>query len=281
MDPTSHWNENQGNSAAREIPPAYNVPSAPLAPPPDYDTAIGVNLSTESSEHAITNHEPITLTIEGKFIYSSLSRPEPVYSLSHALDGHELNLTGVLLTRIDRNPARLSRPVVKRDVFALRDAPSLHIGPAKYEIDGLRYISGKKGYMSRKITRNGQGWAAGGRGLPSFILRPTSPPDSDTQLYEWRDKNSDHNIGMETRRLWDKEKKVELSPPKIELRVGSNVDKEYLDFLVAVWCMHNWREAKEITKEPLTWEEFKEQAKTTAAKSKHRRWNANLGAVVF
>ncbi|WEW58232.1 hypothetical protein PRK78_003700 [Emydomyces testavorans] len=285
MDWALHQRPSQTESAADEVLPAYNVPSAPLAPPPDYETAIAGNPSSQTSHHTIANYAPITLSIEGKYIYSSLSKPLPIYSLTHELDGHELSLNGILLTRIDRNPAydqnNNTAVAAKRDVFALRDAPSLHLGPAKYEIDGVRYLSGKRGFMSRKITRNGQGWTVGGPGLPSFVLRPASAPSSETQLYEWRDRASDHYIAVETRRRWDKEKKEEVSPPTMELRIGANVDKGYLDFLVAAWCMHNWREAKEITREPLTWEEFRDQARATAAKNKARRWNIMLGHAVF
>lgn len=259
MDSTSS-SQHPPPRAPGEAPPAYTSPSHPLEPPPDYETAVtAADPSALSTQHEISNHEPITLRIEGKYIFSSQSKSSPIYSLTHELDGHELSTSGILLTRIDPHPIRRQsgRASSKRDVFALRDASPLLIGPSKYEIDGVRYLSGKKGYMSRSITLAGQGWTVGGRGLPSFSLRPTTAPDSDALQYEWRDRMSDHYIATETRRRWNKERKVQLTPPKLELRIGANVDKGYLDFLVAAWCMHNWREAKEITKEPLTWEECK------------------------
>ncbi|EEP76380.1 predicted protein [Uncinocarpus reesii 1704] len=257
MDPALDQSQTQNASASGDFLPAYNAPSVPLAPPPDYETAVGANPPTPASQHGITNHKPLTLSIEGKYVYSSLSKPDPIYSLTHELDGHELSLQGILLTRLDQNPVRRMRTTVKRDVFALRAPPALHIGPTKYEIDGLRYLSGKNGYMTKKVSRTGMGWTVGGRGLPSFVLRPSTSADSDAELYEWRDRTNDHYIATETRRRWDKQNKVEISPPTLELRIGANVDKGYLDFLVAAWCMHNWREAKDITKEPLSWEECK------------------------
>lgn len=246
----------QQSPRPRDAPPAYTAPSVPLVPPPDYETAITGDPSVFTTQHEVASHEPITLRIEGKYIYTSASK-SPIYSLTHALDGYELNATGILLTRIDSSAVRRvnGRPP-KRDVFALRDASPLRIGPAKYEIDGVQYLSGKRGYMTRSIHRNGQGWSVGGRGLPSFALRPMVS-ESGALQYEWRDRMSDHYIATETRRQWNKDTKSETTPPTLELRIGKNVDKGYLDFLVAAWCMHNWREAKEITKEPLTWDECK------------------------
>ncbi|KAI1908839.1 hypothetical protein LOZ61_005358 [Ophidiomyces ophidiicola] len=258
MDPAACRFHHPHELSAFEVPPPYNSPSVPLEPPPDYEAAVaGSDAASQSSQYALFTRQAITLSIEGRHVYSSLSKPKPIYSLTHELDGHELSLNGILLTRIDRQSSagEDDQPVRKRDVFALRDAPQLHLGPAKYEIDGLRCLSGKKGYMNKTCTRSGQGWSAGGCGLPSFGLRPTSNPGVDAAMYEWRDKSSDHIIAIETRRRWDKKNKIEVSPPTMELKIGANVDKSYLDFLVASWCIHNWREAKELTKEPLTWEE--------------------------
>lgn len=293
-------------------PPPYSTPTqafgqATTDAPPDYQTVIETQTASssrgeaDSAEHA----GPTTLTIDGRHIVSSMSPQQPIYSLSHELDGWELNLTGIMLTRIEQTPeGKRPAKAKRRDVFALRDTP-LPVGPAYYQIDGKRFLSQKKGHMNKKYTKSGQGWSASGRDLPSFGLRPKSRSGPEGRGYEWCDKMTDRVIAMETRRSWDEKNKKELTPPKLELRLSDDVPAEYLDFLVAAWCMHNWREAKDITKEPLSWEEckyislatrdcpkneatqpadatdyhatVKEEAKTTGRNTKNRGWKLGMG----
>ncbi|KAL1960301.1 hypothetical protein VTO42DRAFT_8261 [Malbranchea cinnamomea] len=271
-------------------PPSYEsvsqtpAPSQPLEAPPDYQTAVEqtvsassvgeTNLLSQTSSAGQSGH-PV-LTIDGRYIVSSTCSQEPIYSLTHALDGHETNTAGVLLTRIEQQRTATrdgtTRKAKKRDVFALRNKSTLSF--SGYEIDGKRFLSGKTGFMSTRASRSGMGWAAGGKGLPSFTLRPSKMLSrSGERQYEWRDNKTDKVIAIEIRRTWDTKDKVELTPPKLQLRFElGDVDKEYLDFLIAAWCMHNWREAKDLTKEPLTWEEFKEQAKTTMKNKPRYNW---------
>ncbi|EGD98954.1 hypothetical protein TESG_06317 [Trichophyton tonsurans CBS 112818] len=252
--------------------------------PPAYEDVAGEGSQSSAPRPQQRSSGAVTLTIHGKEIYSSASQSgQPVYSLTRALDGHELNQYGVLLTRIeDRTVSSTSSrgtpatKSVKRDVFALRDAPVLHIGHARYEIDGRRYLSDKRGRMSRSSFGVGSGWTAWGKGLPSFYLQRSESGNAaqvgettDSSFYEWREKENGPLIAMETRRRWDMENKVEISPPRLELmKSWDDFDREYLDFMIAAWCMHNWREAKDIIKEPITWDEFKEQARVTASKRK-------------
>ncbi|KAF3491333.1 uncharacterized protein GIQ15_00850 [Arthroderma uncinatum] len=238
--------------------------------PPAYEAAVTGAGTQVAPPKAQQSSGAVTLTINGKYIYSSASPGEqPVYSLTHALDGHEISQYGVLLTRIEQrtvSSASQSGPTtktVKRDVFALRDAPLLHIGHARYEIDGRRYFSDKRGQMSRSSYGIRSGWAAWGKGLPSFVLERSESGNASTagettgsSFYEWREKENGPLIAMETRRRWDMDSKTEISPPKLDLiKSWNDFDREYLDFMVAAWCMHNWREAKEVTKEPITWDE--------------------------
>ncbi|KAK2855673.1 hypothetical protein FQN49_004958 [Arthroderma sp. PD_2] len=261
-------------------PPSYS--------PPAYEAVAGTGAQAAPPK-AAQSSGAVTLTIDGKYIYSSASPDgEPVYSLTHALDGHEISQYGVLVTRIEqRAVSSTSRgapatKTVKRDIFALRDAPVLHIGHARYEIDGRRYLSDKRGQMSRSSYSVGSGWTAWGKGLPSFILERsesgnagTAGDTTDSSFYEWREEGNGSLLAMETRRRWDMENKTEISPPKLDLMKSWNAfDREYLDFMVAAWCMHNWREAKEVTKQPITWDELKEQARVTAEKRKAQGWSA-------
>ncbi|OAL73671.1 hypothetical protein A7D00_1699 [Trichophyton violaceum] len=232
--------------------------------PPAYEDVASEGPQASAPRPQQRSSGAVTLTIHGKEICSSASQGgQPVYSLTHALDGHELNQYGVLLTRIeDRTVSSTSSrgtpstKIVKRDVFALRDAPVLHIGHARYEIDGRRYLSDKRGRMSRSSFGVGSGWTAWGKGLPSFYLQRSESGNAA-------------QVAMETRRHWDMENKVEISAPRLELmKSWDDFDREYLDFMIAAWCMHNWREAKDIVKEPITWDEFKEQARVTASKRK-------------
>ncbi|KAM5443772.1 hypothetical protein MferCBS31731_001017 [Microsporum ferrugineum] len=259
-------------------------PEVPSCSPPAYEAVAGEGAPSASHQRS---SGAVTLTINGKHIYSSVSPDgQPVYSLTHALDGHEMSQYGILLTRIEQRTVSSSSQgipttkTVKRDIFALRDAPVLHIGHARYEIDGRRYLSDKKGHMGRSSYGVGSGWTAWGKGLPSFTLDRSESGNAgkvgettDSSFYEWREKNKGPLIAMETRRRWDMENKVEISPPKLDLmKCWRDIDREYLDFMVAAWCMHNWREAKDITKEPITWDEFKKQAQVTAAKRKKQTW---------
>lgn len=264
-------------------PPYSEEPHAEdtLVPPtPDYHEAISGTAADSPRpqpypDNEVKNINATNLVIAGKSIcLSDDVDGEPLYSLTHALDGRELSAGGLLLSRVEqRKPRRQStltpsRPF-KRDVFALR-SPYQDVGLFGYEIDGRRLASNQKGMMSKKLTRRGPGWTAGGERLPSFTLRPSSrsrvksissedagsDERSEGKFYEWRDDDTNEIVAIETRRRWDKKKKVELSPPQLELMKSWNeFETGYLDFLVASWCMHNWRDAKDVTKEPLSWAE--------------------------
>ncbi|PGH10197.1 hypothetical protein AJ80_07556 [Polytolypa hystricis UAMH7299] len=254
-----------------------------LNPPPDYETTI----SAPPPQTLDSPNE--TLRITGKHIFSSLNPSKPIYRLSHALDGHELS-HGILVSRVDPITDR------SRDIYALRDAAKFHIGPANYEIDGARLLGQRTGYMSKILTRNGSGWTASAPRLPTLTVYPQSPSfssssarDNDdtnatTRVFEWRNRKRDVVLALEPRRRWDAERKRPLTEPMLELLVPINKDEgggEFRDFLVAAWCMWNWREAKEFTKEPLTWSELKQQARTTAAKRSREGWNPMLaGGIV-
>lgn len=244
--------------------PYHPKSEMPSSSPPAYESVAGGGTQPSVSRPQQRLSGAVTLTIHGKEIHSSASPGgQPVYSLTHALDGHELSQYGVLLTRIEQRTVSSTTKTVRRDVFALRDAPDLHIGHARYEIDGRRYLSDKRGRMSRSSFGVGSGWTAWGKGLPSFYLQRSESGNAarvgetaDSSFYEWREKENGPLIAMETRRRWEMENKVEVSPPRLDLmKSWDDFDREYLDFMVAAWCMHNWREAKDVTKEPITWDE--------------------------
>lgn len=262
---------NPVTSVPTQSPPPYEstAPQSTETPPPDYQAAVAQTTSansggdTSSLAQSSSNEPPgrTVLTIDGKYIFSSTAPQEPIYSLTHPLDGHETNQTGILVTRIEQISLRAGGGTrwreKKRDVFALRHrSPQSYF--SGYEIDGKRFLSGKSGYMSTRVgLKSGIGWSASGTGLPSFTLRPASSSSgAEGKRYEWRDNKSSKVVAMETRRKWDTSLNEQLTPPKLELKFQlEGVDKEYMDFLIATWCMHNWREAKDMTKEPLTWEE--------------------------
>ena len=256
-------------------PPSYESAVGTVRPappsdeaPPDYQASIEQTPSASSAgetssigQSSSAGHPGLTvLTIDGKFIVSSTAPQEPIYSLTHALDGHETNATGVLLTRIERKPVTSRHggttwSTKKRDVYALRPRSPPHF--LSYEIDGKMYLSGKSGFMWFRAGKRGMGWSAEGKDLPSFTLRPvTSFSRDEGKQYEWRDNKTKKVVAIEKRRTWDTRQKTELIPPKLDLKIDlENVEKEYMDFFMAAWCMHNWREAKDMTRGPLTWGE--------------------------
>ncbi|KAK2745108.1 hypothetical protein FQN57_004015 [Myotisia sp. PD_48] len=312
-------------------PPSLSPPKHDL--PPSYEAAAESSFNTSKPPQPQQQQHDyggsVTLTIDGRYIRSSASpHGEPVYSLSHALDGRELSKSGILLTRVEprtnrqsSNGQTTSRPL-KRDVYVLRKA---YAPWANFEIDGSRLFSARKGTMKKSMSRLGSSWTASGTDLPSFVARQAnnsyvshsdSGKRSDARCYEWREKNGNELIAIETRRRWDKNSKTELSPPILDLmKKWKDFDRDYLDFLVAAWCLHNWREAKDLIKEPLTWEEcewlplstfnnvlnallvppksspakqwpnhtdyptVKAQARVTGEKRKTRRWNLGGGAL--
>ncbi|PGH15433.1 hypothetical protein AJ79_02409 [Helicocarpus griseus UAMH5409] len=286
-------------------PPAYEagrlyVPSSENSPPPAYDTVVRSKpVSFDQSRSNPVTHKCTVLTIDGKYIMSTDYPDWPIYSLSHALDGHELGI-GIMVTRLAKkrpDPNSISQryqipgsDVSRKDVFALREKMQLFPSSGVLLIDGRQYLSEKLGRMTRSMTRYGPGWTAGGDGLPLLEARPAlfakrrlSNPElsgADGRFYEWRLKKSEKDkegtlIAIETRRRWDKQNKVEISKPTLELKTDLDpLGRKFLDFFVAAWAMHNWRDAKDVTKEPLLWEEFKEQAKVTKKKHADRR---NMG----
>ncbi|KAK2789217.1 hypothetical protein FQN52_006309 [Onygenales sp. PD_12] len=300
-------------------PPPYEEQLPPPLEPretqlPAYETAVGhVDDSSASGPQTQGTDNPPTLTISGKYIVASHLPPDqPLYSLSHALDGHELG-HGILVTRLEKKSQNSNSLAMRyhipggefarRDVFSLQDAMQFPLGPGGYAIDGRRFLSGKQGTMSRCMTRYGPGWSVSGKKLPAFEIRPGFPlgkrrgsgnatGEGDEResidgerLYEWRvrmDKKSKDEtlIAIERRRRWDKEKQEEITPPTLEMKVDlGTLDQEFLDFFVSAWCLHNWREAKEVTREPLTWEEFKQQAKVTKKKMGQREGGIWLGGI--
>lgn len=267
-------NGNSLHPISKGSPPSYEStvhPPGPAPPfedaPPNYQAAIEQTPTASSTEGTNSLSQPSSagqpgrtiLTIDGKYIVSTTAPQEPIYSLTHALDGHETNATGVLLTRIERRPARSqyggTTSTKKRDVFALRHRSPTHL--LSYGIDGKMYLSGKSGFMWTRTGKRGMGWTAEGKDLPSLTLRPvTSLSGRQGKQYEWRDNKTKNVIAIETRRTWDTKQRKELTPPQLDLKIDlKDIDKEYMDFFMAAWCMHNWREAKDMTREPLTWGE--------------------------
>lgn len=267
-------NGNSLHPVSTGSPPSYEStvhPSGPVPPfedaPPNYQAAIEQTPTVSSAEGTSFLGQPSSseqpgrtiLTIDGKYIVSSTAPQEPIYSLTHALDGHETNATGVLLTRIERRPVRSQQggttSTKKRDVYALRHRSPPHL--LSYGIDGKMYLSGKSGLMWTRAGKRGMGWTAEGKDLPSFTLRPVaSLSGGQGKQYEWRDNKTKNVVAIETRRTWDTKQRKELTPPQLDLKIDlEDVDKEYMDFFMAAWCMHNWREAKDMTREPLTWGE--------------------------
>lgn len=97
-------------------------------------------------------------------------------------------------------------------------------------------------------------------------LERQKPGDGNGKGKEKQKFESTHvNVGAEIRRRWDKKAKTPVSDSKMELFVDvegmiggihdDTISRAELDFIVASWCMRNWREARDITREPLTWEE--------------------------
>ncbi|OJD21784.1 hypothetical protein ACJ73_06873 [Blastomyces percursus] len=287
--------------------PAYedSGPPRPVeAPPPAYETlASHVTHSLSQAPSTAYSEQPTILTIDGKYAVSSKCPDSPLYSLSHELDGHELG-AGILVTRLGKknpNPNSIAQryqipgsDVSRQDVFALRETAQLLSSTGGLVIDGQQYLSKKLGKMNKCMTRNGYGWTARGDGLPSLEVRPalsarrSSDPEAsqaaDEKFYEWRLKDKETRVkskaedkdgtllAIETRRRWDTENKVEVKKPTLELKTDIDaLEKSFLDFFIAAWCTHNWREAKDVTKEALTWDEFKEQARVTRRKHAERR----------
>ncbi|PGG98088.1 hypothetical protein GX51_07000 [Blastomyces parvus] len=300
-------------------PPAYEdsgLPRTVEALPPAYET-LGSHVPDSRSQAPSTAEpeQPTILTIDGKYVVSSKCPDSPLYSLSHELDGHELG-AGILVTRLGKkrpDPNSIAQryqipgsDVSRQDVFALRETAQLLSSTGGSVIDGRQYLSKKLGKMTKCMTRYGSGWAARGDGLPSLEARPTlstrwrssdaeTSQAADGQFYEWRLKGKETwgrlkagdkdgtLLAIETRRRWDTENKVEINKPTLELKTDIDaLGKAFLDFFIAAWCMHNWREAKDITKEPLTWDEFKEQARVTKRKHAERRGGniSGLGVVL-
>ncbi|OJD16154.1 hypothetical protein AJ78_03643 [Emergomyces pasteurianus Ep9510] len=289
-------------------PPAYDDNSLPRpaeASPPAYETLTALDpFSVDQTSSTPGPDQPTILTIDGKYIISSKCPDRPLYSLSHELDGHELG-TGILVTRLGKkrlDPKSISQryripgsDVSRQDVFALRKSPQLFSSSGGLLIDGKQYLSGKLGKMSKCMTRYGSGWTAGGDGLPSLEARPAPftrrrlsntevSGANDEQFFEWRLKAKGTRekgkvedkqgtlLAIEKRRRWDKDNKLEINKPTLELKTDLDaVEKKLLDFFIAAWCIHNWQDAKDITKEPLTWDEFKEQAKVTRRKHAEQR----------
>lgn len=276
-------------------PPAYDDSSSPRraeASPPAYETIVapGPFSLSQSTSGTLDPDQPTILTIDGKYIVSSKCPSRPLYSLSHELDGHELG-AGILVTRLGKkrpDPNSISQryrisgcDVSRQDVFALRATAQLLSPSGGLLIDGRQYLSEKLGKMSKCLTRYGSGWTAGGDGLPSLEARPAlfakrklSNPEAsgvvDGRFYEWRLKDKETRgkekpedkegtlLAIERRRRWDKDNKVEINKPTLELKADLDaLGNKFLDFFVAAWCMHNWRDAKDITKESLTWDECK------------------------
>ncbi|OAX84869.1 hypothetical protein ACJ72_00746 [Emergomyces africanus] len=295
-------------------PPAYedsSVPRPAEASPPAYESLAAHDPFPLNQRPSTPDPgQPTILTMDGKYIISSRCPDRPLYSLSHELDGRELG-AGIMVTRLGKkkpDPKSISQryqipgsDISRQDVYALRESAQLFSPSGSLLIDGRRHLSGKLGKMSKCMTRYGSGWTAGGDGLPSLEARPAffassrrfSNPEgsgaSDGQFYEWRLKDKDTSgkgkvedkggtlLAIETRRCWDKDNKVEINKPTLELKTDLDaLGKKFLDFFVAAWCMHNWRDAKGITKEPLTWDEFKEQAKVTRRKHAEQR-RRNMG----
>lgn len=276
-------------------PPAYYDSSSPRlaeASPPDYETLVSrTPFPLSQTPSTLDPAEPTILTIDGKYIFSSKCPDRPLYSLSHELDGHELG-AGILVTRLGKKKRDLDSisqryqipgsDISRQDVFALLKTAQIFSSTGGLLIDGRKCPSDKLGKMSKCMTRYGFGWTAGGDGLPFLEARPTlfverkqqSDPDASGEAngryYEWRlkdkvirpkDKAEDREgtlLAIETRRRWDTENKVEITKPTLELKTDVDaLELKVFDFFVAAWCMHNWREARDITKESLTWNECK------------------------
>ncbi|EGE81232.1 hypothetical protein BDDG_04173 [Blastomyces dermatitidis ATCC 18188] len=293
-------------------PPAYedSGPPRPVEAPPAYETLVShVPGSLGQAPSTADSEQPTILTIDGKYVVSSKCPDCPLYSLSHELDGYELG-AGILVTRLGKkkpDPNSIAQryqipgsDVSRQDVFALRETAQLLSSTGGLLIDGRQYLSEKLGKMNKCMTRYGYGWTARGDGLPSLEARPVlsarrrssdseATQEADGQFYEWRLKGKKTRVkskaedkdgillAIETRRRWDTKNKVEINKPTVELKTDIDaLEKAFLDFFIAAWCMHNWREAKDITKESLTWDEFKEQARVTRRKHAERR-RRNIG----
>ncbi|KAL2216757.1 hypothetical protein M432DRAFT_645703 [Thermoascus aurantiacus ATCC 26904] len=86
--------------------------------------------------------------------------------------------------------------------------------------------------------------------LPSHANNNNNRHDGDADVLHWHDTHGTL-LAVETRRRWNGT--IEATEPRLEI-VAQLEGPAVLDFLVAAWCMRNYNEAREVTKEPFRWE---------------------------
>lgn len=127
--------------------------------------------------------------------------------------------------------------------------------PHEFRIEAMRKASYKKAYLRGNVTPGGVG--VSGDGVPSLSARP--PLSSvvsfkNSEILQWQDENG-RVIAVETKRGRVEEEGVvkEVTKPKLEMNV--ELDEKLLDFLVVAWCTRNWKDARAVTSQPMTWED--------------------------
>lgn len=224
---------------------------------------IGHKISSSDTEISNTSTAgPLnlpTFTIHGDEVFSSTqANDEALYEISNRIDGsYKGHIIG--LNRVDRvNVTGENGKVrVKTRTKHLYDVARSPFWPHEFRIDAMRKNSYKKAYLRGNVTPGGVG--VSGDGVPSLSARP--PLSSvvslkNSEALQWRDDNG-RVIAVETKRAWIEEEGVvkEATKPKLELKV--ELDEKLLDFLMVAWCSRNWKDARAVTHQPMTWEDCK------------------------
>ncbi|KAK2761324.1 hypothetical protein FQN54_001846 [Arachnomyces sp. PD_36] len=212
----------------------------------------------------------LTFTIDGDEIYSSTqANDKPLYEISHKLDGvykgHIIGLVRVDRVNITGDNGKVRVKTRSKHVYDVTRSP---FWPHEFRIEGMRKDSYKKAYLRGNVAPGGGGLGVSGDGAPSLSARPpmsSMVPFKNSETLQWRDENG-KVIAIETKREWvEEDKKVtEATKPKLQLIV--ELDEKLLDFLVVTWCTRNWKDARAVAYEPMTWEDFKRIARNTRGK---------------
>ncbi|KZL84538.1 hypothetical protein CI238_05223 [Colletotrichum incanum] len=234
--------------------------------PPTYDATL-----TEARGQIYCSETP-KLFLDKTTIFSNTSPPRALYELSNVVTDAKSVVYGVQKVVYRVSPAVGSDRIRTRldHIYDFTQDPLKGLESFKMQMNDVIVIQGqkssKKTYKEVHLMPGVVGWKV----KDHFKVgdSPAHQLKHENELH-WKNMKGEV-VAIETLPKRDKEKNL-LNMPQLDIKIPME-DKE-LDLLVASWMARLWRQSADETKEPMTWQDFKQISKIALSNNRLGVWS--------
>ncbi|OHF02899.1 hypothetical protein CORC01_01657 [Colletotrichum orchidophilum] len=229
--------------------------------PPTYDNAIS------ESRAQLSCGETPTLFLDKTTVFANTSPPRALYELSNIVTNAKSTVYGIqkVVYRVSSSPGSDKVRTRLDHIYDFTQDPLKGLESFKMQLSDVTVIQGqtssKRTFKEVHLMPGVTGWT---------VKDHFKAGDSAAHRIKHKDKIHWKNmreevVAIETVAKRDKEKKL-LGMP--QLNITMPMEAKELDLLVTSWMARLWRQSADETKDPMTWNDFKEISKLALSNNK-------------